>query len=74
MRALIGLIVIVYLVGVGVVLAPTVRSGWNTGTAAELSASVAQSLPEALAWPAGLYRSLTDRADSAPPNPHSMNP
>ncbi len=66
MRALIGIIVIVYLVGIGVALAPTVRGRWNEGTAAELSASVAQALPAALAWPAGLYRNLTERSDEAP--------
>jgi hypothetical protein len=54
MRGLIGFIVIVYLVGVGVVLAPTVSGKWNTVTASELSASVIQTLPAALAWPAGL--------------------
>ena len=66
MRALIVLIVIVYLVGIGVVLAPTVKGKWNEGTAAELSASVAQALPGALAWPAGVYRSLTGRSDATP--------
>jgi hypothetical protein len=73
MRALIGLIVIVYLVGIGVVLAPTVRGKWNEGTAAELSASVAQALPAALAWPAGVYRSLTGRSDAGP-HEQSTNP
>ena len=56
MRALIALIVIIYLVGVGVVLAPTVRSRWSTDTASDLAANVAQALPAALAWPAGVYR------------------
>ena len=74
MRALIGLIVIVYFVGVGVVLAPTVRGTWSEGTAAELSASVAQALPGALAWPAGVYRSLTGRSDTAPHDSQSTNP
>ena len=37
MRMLISLVVIVYLVGVGVVLSPTIQSKWNSGTAAELS-------------------------------------
>lgn len=58
MRALIALIVIVYLVGIGVMLAPTFRTKWTAGTPAELAASVAQELPAALAWPAALYRSL----------------
>jgi hypothetical protein len=62
MRALIGLIVIVYLVGVGVVLAPTFSGKWSTATASDLSASVMQASPGALAWPAGVYRSLTGRS------------
>jgi hypothetical protein len=74
MRALIGLIVIVYLVGVGVVLAPTVSGKWNTGTASELSASVVQALPGALAWPAGVYRSLTGRGEAPPADTQSKSP
>ncbi len=30
MRTLIGLLVIIYLVGVGVALAPTIKANWNT--------------------------------------------
>jgi hypothetical protein len=57
MRAVITLIVIVYLVGVGVVLAPTIRAKWNSVPASEFAASIGQELPIALAWPATLYRS-----------------
>ena len=53
MRALIALIAIVYLVGVGVVLSPTVGAEWNSGTASNLAASIGQALPNALAWPEG---------------------
>jgi hypothetical protein len=60
MRALIALIAIVYLVGVGVVLSPTVQAEWSSGTASNLAASVGQALPNALAWPAGIYHSMTD--------------
>ena len=74
MRVLIGLIVIVYLVGIGVVLAPTVSGKWNTGTASELSASVIQALPGALAWPAGLYRSLLGRGVAPASDSQSKNP
>jgi hypothetical protein len=74
MRALIGLIVIVYLVGIGVVLAPAVKGKWTTGTASELSASVAQALPGGLAWPAGVYRRLTGWDDTVPRDPKSTNP
>jgi hypothetical protein len=68
------LIVIVYLVGVGVVLAPTVSGKWNTVTASELSASVIQELPAALEWPASVYRRLMGRGDAPYSNPQSKNP
>jgi hypothetical protein len=61
MRLIIALIVIVYLVGVGVVLAPTIQSKWSSGTASELSASVCDALPNALAWPVRAYHSVTGR-------------
>jgi hypothetical protein len=66
MRALLGLIIIVYLVGVGVALAPDIRSRWNDATASDLAASVMKALPGALAWPAAAYRSVTVRVDPAP--------
>jgi hypothetical protein len=69
MRALIGLIVVIYLVGIGVVLAPTVRSKWTTDTASDLASNVAQALPGALAWPVDLYRSVTGRGDAASRDP-----
>lgn len=58
MRLFIALVVIIYLVGVGVALAPTVRSKWSTATASDLAASVAQELPNAVAWPVRAYRSI----------------
>jgi len=61
MRGIIALIVIVYLVGVGVVLAPTIQAKWNSGSASDLATSVGQALPIALGWPAGVYRSMTGR-------------
>ena len=61
MRGLIALIVIVYLVGVGVALAPTIQSSWNTESAAQFTDSVGKALPFALAWPVRVYRELTDR-------------
>ncbi len=60
MRSLIALIAIIYLVGVGVVLAPTINAKWNTATAAELSAGVSQQLPTALAWPVVVYHRVAD--------------
>lgn len=56
MRLLIALILIIYLVGVGVVLAPVVQSAWNNETASAFPGSLAQALPDALAWPVRLAR------------------
>ncbi len=61
MRAIIALIVIVYLVGVGFVLAPTIQSKWNSAPASDLATSVGQALPDALAWPARVFRSVAGR-------------
>jgi hypothetical protein len=60
MRALIGLIVIIYLVGVGVALSPTIGTKWNSASVSVLAASVAQALPSAAAWPARAYRSMAE--------------
>jgi hypothetical protein len=51
MRFLLAIIVIIYLVGVGVVLSPTIRSTWDTETASALADHVIQALPSAFAWP-----------------------
>ena len=59
MRLLIVLIALVYFIGIGVVLAPTIQAKWNTATASEFASSVSQSLPDALAWPARLFRGAT---------------
>jgi hypothetical protein len=58
MRLLLALIIIVYLVGVGVFLAPTVQSTWSTEPASAFFASIMQALPDALAWPARAYRNM----------------
>jgi hypothetical protein len=58
MRGLISLIVIIYLVGVGVALAPVVQEKWNSAIASDFVASIGDDLPYALAWPARLYRSI----------------
>jgi hypothetical protein len=65
MRVLILLIVVVYLIGVGVALAPVVKSKWNDGTASDFSASVVQAAPAALLWPVGLYQSLTETGEAS---------
>jgi hypothetical protein len=61
MRLIVALIVILYLVGVGVVLAPTVQGKWSTVPASELTASVWDALPNALAWPVRVFHSVTGR-------------
>jgi hypothetical protein len=62
MRAFIALMVVVYLVGVGVALSPTIRDEWGSAPASVLAASVAQDLPVAAAWPARAFRSMTDHS------------
>ncbi len=61
MRAIIALIVIIYLVGVGFVLAPTIQSKWSCAPASDLATSVAQALPNALVWPVSAYHSISGR-------------
>lgn len=61
MRTLIALLIIVYLVGVGVVLAPTVEAKWNTASTSQFVASVATEMPTALAWPAAVHRNTIER-------------
>ena len=61
MRGILALLVIVYLVGIGVVLAPTVQGEWNTGTASEFVGKIVQELPVAAAWPVTLYHRMMDR-------------
>jgi hypothetical protein len=60
MRTFVALIVIVYLIGVGVQLAPTISGKWNTVTAADLFGSVWVELPAALSWPVAAYHRLVD--------------
>jgi len=61
MRTLIGLILVIYLVGVGVELSPTIQAKWTSASASDLATSVGQALPNAVAWPAKVYHSMTDR-------------
>jgi hypothetical protein len=59
MPLLIALIMIIYILGVGVVLSPTIEARWNGGSASNLATSVAQALPNAAAWPVRAYHSIT---------------
>jgi hypothetical protein len=63
MRLLIALLIIIYLVGVGVELSPTIQTKWSNASASELVASVIQELPDAMAWPARLLRRMTDQSN-----------
>ena len=51
MRLFIALIVIIYLVGIGVELSPTIQAKWNGASASDLVTSVVHELPNAMAWP-----------------------
>jgi hypothetical protein len=64
MRLLIWLIIIVYLVGVGVVLEPSMAAKWSTAPASEMFAGMLAELPGALAWPVKAYHIL--RPEAAP--------
>jgi hypothetical protein len=66
MRTFVALVVIVYLVGIGVVLAPTFSNKWNSATAAELFGGVWAQLPGALAWPVTTYHRLMDAPPAEP--------
>jgi len=61
MRVLIALLVIIYIVGVGVVLSPTIETKWKGASASDLATSVAQALPNAVAWPVTVYHGMTSR-------------
>jgi hypothetical protein len=72
MRLVIALLLIVYLVGVGVTLAPTVRANWTTVPASEFFDKVVTELPRALSWPVTAYRSITE-SQSVPDKPNAAN-
>ena len=65
MRTLFGLLVIIYLIGVGVALAPTIKANWSTAATSEFIRSVATEMPRALSWPATVYRNIAEKP-SAP--------
>jgi hypothetical protein len=55
MRMLILFVAIVYIVGIGVVLSPTVQSKWSGASASDFTTSVVQALPNAATWPARVF-------------------
>jgi hypothetical protein len=65
MRTFVAFVVMIYLVGVGVVLAPTISTKWDTATASDLFGSIWTQLPGALAWPVTIYHRAMDKAPAA---------
>ena len=61
MRTIVALIVIIYIMGVGVVLSPTLQAKWSGSSASNLATSVAEALPAAVAWPVTVFHSITGR-------------
>ncbi len=59
MRGILSLLIVIYLIGVGVELAPVVQGQWSSGSASDFASSIARALPDALAWPVKVWRSLT---------------
>jgi hypothetical protein len=60
MRMLFALLVIAYLVGVGVMIAPTIKANWSTVPASQFVESIVAELPRALSWPATAYRGIVE--------------
>jgi hypothetical protein len=67
MRLIIALLVIAYLVGVGVSLAPTIKANWNTAPASQFVERVAAELPGALSWPATAFHGAKDNPSAEKP-------
>ncbi len=65
MGSLLAVILITYLIGVGIVLLPTIRST----RASAMSTSIGQEMPYALAWPARLVRDASIGSDPIVPGP-----
>lgn len=59
MRGILSLLIVIYLIGVGVELAPVVQGQWSSGSASDFASSITRALPDALAWPVKVWRSLT---------------
>ena len=66
MRIIIGILIITYLIGVVVALAPTIARTRNNDTPSELYASVMNALPSAFAWPAKAYHEMASAAAPTP--------
>jgi hypothetical protein len=66
MRIILGVLIITYLVGVVVALAPTITRLRNWDTPSELYASVMNALPSAFAWPVTAYHEMASAAAPTP--------
>lgn len=66
MSRLLSLLVIVYIVGICVDLAPIVRASWDTAPASEMTADVLAHLPEAATWPVRVFDNLRNKPASPP--------
>lgn len=64
MRLLISLLVIAYLIGVGVALAPAIKGSWSTVSMAQLAQDISEGLPKALSWPLTAYRNMTSKPET----------
>jgi hypothetical protein len=60
MRLLIALLLIAYLVGIGVTLAPTIKTNWSSAPVSQFVESIVEELPRALSWPATAYRGIAE--------------
>jgi hypothetical protein len=58
MGRLISLLLLVYVIGIGVQLAPTVQGSWDKETAEQVFARVMDELPRAAAWPVRAFDSI----------------
>ena len=63
----IRVIVVVYLIGVSVALAPVVKTKWTSVSAYDLVTGVGHALPDALAWPIRLYHNMTNQPKASAP-------
>jgi hypothetical protein len=68
MRAFIEILLIFYLAGVGVELAPALKASWDNGSAARCVGGAATELQRAFSWPATVYRNIAAKP-GAPERP-----
>jgi hypothetical protein len=62
MGRLVSLLVLVWIIGIAVELAPRAQAGWDTETASELVAGMVDQLPYAAAWPVRAVETLRAQA------------